>query len=72
MLNGPSPLVPFILKLAGSREGVVYDQPFSSVVEGEMALAVIRREVTTPQQAAEWLARHNASPPDLSARKVAP
>jgi hypothetical protein len=72
LANGPSPLVPFILKLAGSHEGVVYDQSFSSVVEGEMALAVIKREVTTPQQAAEWLAKHNAPAPDLSARKVAP
>jgi hypothetical protein len=36
-----------------------------------MVLAVIKNEVTTPRQAAEWLARHNAPPPDLSARKVA-
>jgi len=72
LANGSSPLVPFILKLAGSREGVVYDQAFSSVVEGEMALAVMRNEVSTPQQAAEWLARHNAPLPDLSARKAAP
>jgi hypothetical protein len=71
LATGTSPLVPFILKLAGSHEGVIYDQSFSSVVEGEMALAVIKNEVTTPRQAAEWLARHNASPPDLAARKVA-
>jgi hypothetical protein len=70
--NGSSPLVPLILKLAGSGEGVVYDQPFSSVVEGEMVLAVIKNEVTTPRQAADWLARHNAPRLDLSARKVAP
>jgi hypothetical protein len=72
LANGPSPLVPFILKLGGSHEGAVYDQSFSSVVEGDMALAVIKREITTPQQASEWLARHNAHLPDLSARKVAP
>jgi hypothetical protein len=72
LANGPSPLVPFILKLAGSREGVVYDQPFSSVVEGSLALAVIKSEVTKPRQVAEWLTQHNAPPPDLSARKAAP
>ena len=72
LASGPSPLVPFILKLAGSHQGVVYDQSFSSVVEGEMALAVMKREVTTPQEAWEWLVRHNAPPPDLSARKMAP
>jgi hypothetical protein len=72
LASGPSPLVPFILKLAGSHQGVVYDQAFSSVVEGEMALAVMRNEVTTPQQAAEWLVKHNARLPDLSARKAAP
>ena len=72
LANGPSPLVPFILKLGRSHEGAVYDQSFSSVVEGDMALAVIKREITTPQQASEWLARHNVQLPDLSARKVAP
>jgi hypothetical protein len=72
LASGSSPLVPLILKLAGSHEGVVYDQSFSSVVEGDLALAVIKNEVTTPQQVSEWLARHNSTPPDLSARKVAP
>ncbi|HTD44835.1 MAG TPA: sulfatase-like hydrolase/transferase [Bryobacteraceae bacterium] len=70
--NGSSPLVPFILRLAGSHEGVVYDQPFSSVVEGEMVLAVMKNQVSTPRQAAEWLTRHNAPPSDLSARRLAP
>jgi membrane-anchored protein YejM (alkaline phosphatase superfamily) len=72
LANGSSPLVPFILKLPGSHQGVVYDQSFSSVVEGDLALAVLKSEVTTPRQAWEWLAQHNASPPDLSARKAAP
>jgi arylsulfatase A-like enzyme len=72
LAGGSSPLVPFILKLAGSHEGVVYDQPFSSVVEGDLALAVIKNEVTAPRQIPEWLAKHTAPPSDLSARKVAP
>lgn len=72
LASGSSPVVPLILKLAGSHDGVVYDQSFSSVVEGDLALAVIKNEVTTPQQVSEWLAKHNATPPDLSARKVAP
>ena len=72
LASGSSPLVPFILKLAGSHEGVVYDQPFSSVVEGDLALAVIKGEVNTPRQVPEWLARHNGPPSNLSARKVAP
>jgi hypothetical protein len=72
LAGGSSPLVPFILKLAGSHEGVVYDQPFSSVVEGDLALAVMKNEVTTPRQIPEWLAKHTAPPSDLSARKVAP
>jgi hypothetical protein len=72
LANGSSPLVPFILKLPGSHQGLVYDQSFSSVVEGDLALAVMKSEVTTPRQAWEWLAQHNALPPDLSARKAAP
>jgi hypothetical protein len=72
LANGASPLVPFILKLPGSHEGVVYDSALSSVVEGDLTLAVMAGEVTTPQQVSEWLARHHASPMNISARKSNP
>lgn len=72
LANGPSPLVPFILKLAGQHGGVVYEQPFSAVVTADLSLAVLKGEVTTPQQAWEWMQKHNTPPPGLSARQTAP
>jgi hypothetical protein len=57
--NGPSETVPFIMKLAGHREGAVYDKPFSNVVAGDLCLAVLSGEVSTPEEAAAWLANHS-------------
>jgi len=59
MAQGSSPTVPFILKVAGERNAAVFDQPFSAVVTGDLALAVLSGEVTTPAQGAAWLARHS-------------
>ena len=53
--DGQSPTVPFILKLGGESKPAVYDPPFSAVVTGDMALAVLRGEVATSAQAASWL-----------------
>ncbi len=52
-----SELVPYIVKLAGEEQGVVYDRDFSSVVSSELVLAMLRGEVTTPTQAAAWIDR---------------
>jgi hypothetical protein len=56
--NGSSATVPFILKLAGEQEPATYNQPFSAVVTGDLALSVLSGEVETPRQAAVWLATH--------------
>ena len=56
LANGSSPTVPFILKLAGRSDGVIYDQPLSNVVSGDLSLAVLSGAVATPQQAADWVA----------------
>ena len=57
--NRPSETVPFIMKLAGHGEGAVYDKPFSNVVAGDLCLAVLSGEVSTPEEAAAWLANHS-------------
>jgi hypothetical protein len=54
--------VPFILKLAGSRSGTMVEEPFSGVLTGDLALAVLRREVSTASQAAAWLRVHAGMP----------
>jgi|ERR1043166_2299723 hypothetical protein len=57
--GGLSPNVPFVLKLAGQREGVVYDRSFSNVVSADLSLAVLSGQVSTAKQAAAWLDEHS-------------
>ncbi len=58
--GGQSPTVPFIVKFGGTSKPAVYDSTFSSVVEGDLLLAVLRGEVSTPAQVSDWLAGHMA------------
>jgi len=68
LTQGPaSQTVPFILKLAGQHEGMVVNQAFSNVVSGDLSLAVLSGEISTPQQAAGWLAGR-AAPQNISSR----
>lgn len=56
--GGQSPLVPFILKLPDENQGFVYDQPFSNVVSGDLIISIIKGQIRTPADVAEWLDRH--------------
>lgn len=47
--------IPFILKLAGQREQLTYDQPFNTVLSRDLLLAVLRGEISEPQAVAAWL-----------------
>jgi hypothetical protein len=61
--GGRSETVPFMLKLAGQREPVHVDQPFSSVVTGDLCLSVLSGEITTAREAQAWLeARASTAP----------
>jgi hypothetical protein len=53
--TGASPLVPFIVKLAGKQEHAVFDRPFSNIVSGDLSLAVLGGRVSTAEQAIVWL-----------------
>ena len=53
--GGQSPLVPFILKLPGENRGWVYEQPFSNVVSGDLIIAILKGQIRTAADAAEWL-----------------
>ncbi len=50
-----SETVPFIVKFAGQNRGARYERPFSSVVAGDLALAILSGQVSTPQEALAWL-----------------
>lgn len=53
-----TPLVPFILKLAGEDRGLVYEQPFSNVVSGDLIVAILKGQIQRASDAAEWLDQH--------------
>jgi hypothetical protein len=62
-----SPLVPFVLKLAGQNSGLAYEAPFSSLLAHDLMLALLRGEVATAEQAAAWLDQHRQRSPEPAA-----
>jgi hypothetical protein len=64
--DGMSPTVPFILKLAGRHKALEYVPEFSAVVTADMALAVLRGDLNTPDDVAAWLSR-DAAPQKMAA-----
>ena len=50
--------VPFLLKMAGQKQGVAYNAPMQTVIAKDLLLAIMKREITQPAQIAEWL-EHN-------------
>jgi hypothetical protein len=49
------PRVPFILKLKGQTESVIYDKPFNTVITHDLILAIIKGEVSTAKDVQKWL-----------------
>ena len=55
--------IPFILKLAGQKEGVAYDPAFNTVISQELLLAILRGEVSRPEDAVGWIDKHRLEVP---------
>jgi hypothetical protein len=53
--------VPFLLKLPNQQAPVRYDRPFNTALSGELLLSILRRDVTTPDAAAQWIDQHSHS-----------
>jgi arylsulfatase A-like enzyme len=51
--------IPFLLKLAGRSEGQTLDQEFNTIISGELLLAILKGEVQTAQEAANWIKDHS-------------
>jgi hypothetical protein len=49
------PRVPFILKMAGSREGVTLNFPFNSLLTQQLLLGILEKRISTTQEAAQWI-----------------
>lgn len=68
----PPSVVPFILKLPGQQEPIEVQTPFSNVVAGDLALAVLNGQVSTAGQAAVWLNAHGNHDTEVQAASAAP
>lgn len=49
------PRVPFLVKLAGQKQGIVYHQPVRTLVAHDLTLAVLRGELSQPGEVIRWL-----------------
>jgi arylsulfatase A-like enzyme len=60
-IDGKSnPRIPFLLKLAGQTTGVQFPAEFNTVLTKELLLSILKRQISTPQQAVEWLHHHRS------------
>lgn len=50
--------VPFIVKLAGQNQPVIYEPAFNTVVTQELVMAILRGAVTCPDQLVEFLQKN--------------
>ena len=49
--------IPFMLKLAGQKEGMEYQKPFNTILTRELLLQLLRGNLTTPAEVSAWLDR---------------
>jgi hypothetical protein len=57
--------VPFLLKMAGQTAPVQCDTPFNTTITQGLVVAILRKEVVSPQDVLEWLDRHRNDTPLL-------
>lgn len=50
--------VPFVLRLAGGKVGLNYEQPFNTVLSRDLILALLSGEVSNKVDVAKWLDQH--------------
>lgn len=66
-----SPYVPFVVKFAGRRQPLAYDQPFTIALLYDVVLAVADGAVSNPAELAAWLDAHRGKhPTDVSRRSA--
>lgn len=53
---------PYLLRMSGETQGVVYDSPMNMIVTKDLLMAILNRQVAGPRQIAAWLDRN---PPHL-------
>jgi arylsulfatase A-like enzyme len=56
--NMPDHRVPFLLKLAGQKQGIEYDAEFNTILTHDMLLALLKGELSGPDSVLNWLVQH--------------
>jgi hypothetical protein len=56
------PRIPFLLKMAGPVSAIDYQPEFNTLETSGLVMAILRREVATPQDAARWIEAHRTVP----------
>jgi arylsulfatase A-like enzyme len=50
--------VPFLLKMAGQKQGFAYNTPMQTIVTKDLLRAIMKGEISLPEQVALWLDHH--------------
>jgi phosphoglycerol transferase MdoB-like AlkP superfamily enzyme len=58
--DGSDRRVPFMLKLKGQREGLIYQPSFNTVLSQELVLTLLRGELPAPADVTAWLDRNRS------------
>jgi sulfatase-like protein len=58
--KGVDQRVPFILKLKGQKEGVIYHPAFNTILSHDLILALLQGEASTPSDVTVWLDRYRS------------
>ena len=54
--------VPFMIKMAGQKEGMEYQKPFNTALTGQLLIEILRGNITTTADVAAWL---DSTPPKI-------
>lgn len=54
------PRVPFLLKLPGQTKPLLYAKEFNNVLIHDLSLSILRGELATADQAADWIEKHRS------------
>ena len=51
--------VPFLLKLAGQTESIVFETPFNTLLSHDLILSILQNDLSTPEEIYDWLERNH-------------
>jgi hypothetical protein len=60
--NRTTQRIPFLVKMPGQRDGLVFRPELNTVLTSNLLLAIANGEVASPEQAMNWLGKHAPAP----------